>query len=159
MPQSPYALALALSLVAGIAGAEPAYLDDRSTPEAVIRSLYNAVNRHEVVRAYSYWEGSGEVPDFAVFSAGYAETDHVELRLGTAQSDGAAGSIFTTVPVAIRSLDTGGKVAEFAGCYTLRQVEPGIQAVPPFQPIHIVSGKLRPVTGGLQAAVPTGCDP
>jgi hypothetical protein len=35
---------------------EPGYVDDRSTPEALIRSLYDAVSRREYARAYAYWE-------------------------------------------------------------------------------------------------------
>ncbi len=31
------------------------YLDDRSTPIQVLKSYYNAINRQEYVRAYSYW--------------------------------------------------------------------------------------------------------
>ncbi|MGH6859926.1 MAG: hypothetical protein ACRECY_06700, partial [Phyllobacterium sp.] len=33
----------------------PEYLDDRSTPETVIKSYYNAINRQEYARAYSYY--------------------------------------------------------------------------------------------------------
>jgi hypothetical protein len=150
---------LVLMITAGMAVADTAYLDDRSTPEAVIRSLYNAINRHEIVRAWSYWQGSASTPDFASFAEGYAQTDRVELVLGVAASEGAAGSIYSTLPVAIRSVDQAGRVAEFAGCYTLRQVEPDLQAEPPFQPIHIESGHLRAVSGPLQAALPDHCDP
>ena len=31
------------------------YLDDRSTPAAVMLSYFNAINRHEYLRAYSYY--------------------------------------------------------------------------------------------------------
>ena len=33
---------------------QPAYLDNRSDPVAVLQSLYNAVNRREYARAYGY---------------------------------------------------------------------------------------------------------
>ena len=35
--------------------AEPAYLDDRSDAGALVRSFYNALNRHEYSRAWSYF--------------------------------------------------------------------------------------------------------
>ena len=45
---------------------EPDYLDDRSTAEAVIGSYYDAINRKEYARAYSYREPQAalmEMPD------------------------------------------------------------------------------------------------
>ena len=58
------------------------YLDDRSGPVEVLASLFNAVNRKEYVRAYSYWENAGtnpEVAPFDQFQKGYAETESVQL--------------------------------------------------------------------------------
>ena len=37
------------------------YVDDRSAGDAVIRSYYNAVNRKEYTRAYSYWESGASL--------------------------------------------------------------------------------------------------
>ena len=149
--------ALALLATPAPVLAEIRFVDDRSSPVAVLRSLYNAINLHETTRAYAYWNGSTEVPDFATFAKGYATTAHVELLLGVPVSDGAAGSIYFNVPAAIRATDAGGGVHEFAGCYVLRQIDPTLQAVRPFRPIFIVSGHLKPVTGLLQAALPKGC--
>ena len=47
--------------------AQPAYLDDRSTPEAVISSFYNAIDRQEYARAWSYYEDGQGVPAFDVY--------------------------------------------------------------------------------------------
>ncbi|KAB0677596.1 hypothetical protein [Aureimonas leprariae] len=124
--------------------AEPDYLDDRSDAKALIRSLYNAVNRKEYVRAYGYFRDEPDRPSFESFAKGYADTAKVELKLGTETSEGAAGSLYYSVPVAIRSVDTGGKAAVFSGCYELRLVQPGVQAEPPFRPLGIVKGRLEP---------------
>ncbi|MEO7383164.1 MAG: hypothetical protein ABIV25_15640 [Paracoccaceae bacterium] len=148
---------LAVALFATPSLAETTYRDDRSTPSAVVQSLYNAIDRHELARAYSYWDGSAEVPDFSTFAKGYKTTDHVELVLGMVTSDGAAGSVFYNVPVAIRATDTSGATHEFAGCYVLRLVNPALQEVPPFRPTHIVSGHLKPARGPLNAALPKEC--
>lgn len=147
---------LALVLLAHPAQADTPYRDDRSSAEAVLQSLYNAIDRHELARAWSYWDG-GDVPDFATFAKGYDDTDHVDIVLGPVVSDGAAGSVYYNVPAAIRAVDTDGTHHEFAGCYVLRQVNPALQAEPPFRPIHIVSGHLKPVTGPLEAALPVTC--
>lgn len=146
-----------LVLAAGAAGADEApYLDDRSGPEAVIRSFYNAVNRHEYARAWGYFGEAKPVKDFDAFVKGYADTKTVEVETGTASEDGAAGSIYYNVPVAIRATDEKGDSKVFSGCYTLRQVNAQIQE-PPFDPIHIEKGALKPASGDLAEAVPESC--
>lgn len=123
--------------------AEPAYLDDRSDAKTVIRSLYNAVNRKEYVRAYSYFRDEPDRPSFADFAKGYADTTRVLVKIGQQRSEGAAGSLYYSVPVAIRSTDAKGATSVFSGCYQLRVVQPGVQAEPPFHPLGIVKGALQ----------------
>lgn len=151
-------MTLTLLLAATPALADYPYLDDRSTPEAVVQSLYNAINRHELVRAWSYWQGGSEEPVYRSFASGYAKTDHVDLVLGKATSEGAAGSTYYSLPVAIRAVDTAGNSHDFAGCYVLRQVNPALFDVPPFHPIHLESGDLQASKGGLQKALPKSCN-
>lgn len=125
----------------------PAYLDDRSTPASVLESLYNAVNRHEYARAYSYWHAGVEaLPPYSQFVQGYADTVSVRLTHGRVAGEGAAGSIFYTVPVRLEAHHTDGSTRVFVGCYTLRLVQPGVQA-PPFRPLSIIGGELRQPTG------------
>lgn len=141
------ALAAALLLVplAGAArgAALPGYRDDRSTPEAVVSSLYNAVNRREYLRAWSYFRAGPERPDYPTFKQGYRDTEHVGLKLGKATSEGAAGSIYYLLPVAIEARAADGTETVFEGCYELRLVEPSIQDTPPFEPMGIVKGVLE----------------
>jgi len=148
--------ALAL-LLAGPAFAQdlPPYLDDRSDPASLVRSYYNAIARQEYARAYGYLATPPEYPSFA---AGYADTAAIEIELGPATTEGAAGSIYGTVPAAVRATSAAGAVTVFAGCYVTRQIQPAIQE-PPFRPIEITQGHLARVeaTGPLAAAVPTGC--
>ena len=72
--------------------AEPAYLDDRSTAAALIRSFYNAVNRHEYARAYTYFGPNGGPKPYEIFAQGYADTQFVTVATGTAPG-GSAGSV------------------------------------------------------------------
>ena len=135
-------LILTLLLAGSAAGAQQtAFRDDRSSPAAVVESLYNAVNRHEYLRAYSYF-ARDRIGDYAAFKAGYADTDHVDLRLGTPVTEGAAGTTYTMLPVVIRATDTEGTQAVFTGCYQLSQVSPSIQDRPPYVPIRIIEGTL-----------------
>jgi hypothetical protein len=136
--------------------AEPAYLDDRSSAEAVVRSLYNAISRHEYARAWDYFGETKPAKDFDAFVKGYADTVDVDVRTGGVSEEGAAGSVFFSVPVAIMATDKKGNSKVFAGCYTLRQVNGQIQE-PPFDPIHIEKGELKPAKGGLDDAVPEKC--
>ncbi|OSP56440.1 hypothetical protein [Pseudoruegeria sp. SK021] len=150
------ALILVLSAGPGIGQSLPDYLDDRSSPEQVVRSLYNAINRHEYLRGWSYF-APDDRPDLSGFTAGYTDTAAVTLHVGAVASDGAAGTIYWQVPVAIAAAALDGKVSVFAGCYTLFQPQPAVQAVPPFAPIAIKSGALAPASGAAEDAVPNGC--
>ncbi|WP_265519571.1 DUF1176 domain-containing protein [Nitratireductor luteus] len=137
------------------ASAEPAYLDDRSSPEALVRSLYNAINRKEYARAYAYF-GSPPAETLDAYAEGYADTDNVDVETGTASEEGAAGSIFYNLPVAISARDTDGTEKVFAGCYSLRLANPLIQTTP-FTPLHIEEGKLTPTDEPLETALPAQC--
>ncbi|WP_062115360.1 hypothetical protein [Aureimonas sp. AU40] len=141
--------ALALCALLALSPAAPAgtqtlpdYRDDRSTPEAVIESLYNAINRHEFLRAWSYFRDEPDRPEFESFAKGYADTSRVRLKLGMAEAEGAAGSTYYRVPAVVEAT-RGGTAAVFSGCYELRLLQPGAQAEPPFQPMGIVRGNLR----------------
>ncbi|MEO5755563.1 MAG: DUF1176 domain-containing protein [Mesorhizobium sp.] len=135
---------------------EAPYVDDRSSADAVVRSLYSAINRHEFARAWDYFGGNKPAKDFDSFVKGYDGTDKVEVETGAVSDEGAAGSIFYNVPVAIKATDKDGGEKVFAGCYTLRQVNAQIQA-PPFNPIHIEKGALKPSTADFEEALPPSC--
>jgi hypothetical protein len=127
---------------------EPGYLDDRSTPEAVISSYYDAVNRREYARAYSYWEPAAaerELPPFDDFVNGYADTASVELTLGQGGSGVGAGQLYFTVPVTLVATMSDGSVHTFVGCYTLHLARPQLQAVPPFSPMGIQRASIQAV--------------
>jgi hypothetical protein len=136
----------------------PAYLDNRSTPASLIRSLYNAVNRKEYARAYGYFHNDPATPSFDDFTAGYKTTASVDLAVGKVEQEGAAGSILSRVPVAIRAHMDDGTSKTFAGCYWLRLAQPTIQT-PPFTPLHIEKAKLSAASGSgaLAGQVPGSC--
>ncbi|BCG88811.1 hypothetical protein MesoLj113c_49210 [Mesorhizobium sp. 113-3-9] len=145
------------ALAADDTAPEAPYVDDRSSAEAVIRSLYSAINRNEFARAWGYYGDTKPAKDFDSFVKGYDGTNKVEVATGAISDEGAAGSIFYNVPVAIRATDKSGGEKVFAGCYTLRQVNAQIQAAPPFDPIHIEKGALKPSTADFEEAVPPSC--
>ena len=140
-------LAVLFALTAATALAQEApYLDDRSTPEAVVSSFYNAISRHEYARAWSYYQDGQGLPPFDAFAAGYADTASVIVTFGQPAQEGAAGSTYWTLPVRLDATGANGVHSYFAGCYTLRLVNPANQAEPPFRPLHIVEGHLKAAT-------------
>lgn len=136
--------------------AQPAYLDDRSTAAALVKSFYNAINRHEYARAYTYF-GSVAPQPYATFADGYADTASVKVATGRTVSDGAAGSVYYTLPVAIDALQSDGTHKQFAGCYTARLVQPSVQD-PPVTPMFIAKAHLDAAHGSLRAILPR-CPP
>ena len=140
----------------GLAAEPPAYRDDRSDPAALVRSLYNAVNRREYARAWDYFGDTKPAPDFDSFAVGFADTDRVEVETGAVSEEGAAGSVHYQVPVAIRATATDGTEKIFAGCYPARLANPQIQGVP-FRPLSLGKGSLKPAAGELVDAVPPAC--
>ena len=125
------------------AHAESPYKDDRSSAQDVVRSLYNAINRHEYARAYDYF-AAPPAKDYAAYEAGFADTDHVDVLLGAVSPDGAAGKTYYAVPTAIKSTDTKGISKYFAGCYTVVAINGGIQQSPS-KPFQIDRGALKPI--------------
>lgn len=61
-------------------------------------------------------------PDYKTFAAGYAKPVRVDIGLGKVTSDGAAGSIHSQVPLALRATATNGKVTMLEGCYLLTRI-------------------------------------
>lgn len=134
-------LVLALSLAAPLAQAQQApYRDDRSDPAALVESLLNAIGRHEYARAWSYWE-TPPVGSYADFVAGYAGSTLIDHRLGPVTIEGAAGSLYGTVPVVLKAREADGREVAYAGCYVTRISSPAAQE-PPFRPMVIVAGRF-----------------
>ncbi|MDO8361073.1 MAG: hypothetical protein Q7T08_13720 [Devosia sp.] len=152
------ALAVAAMIASPVAAGEPDYVDDRSTPQAVISSFYNAVERREYARAWSYYQDGEGVAPFEKFVAGYADTMAVSIRFGRSAQEGAAGSTYYTQPVYLDVTNRDGSHAQYGGCYTLRLANPANQAEPPFRPLHIVAGKLKYDRGEANFAA-ARCDP
>ena len=124
------------------------YLDDRSNAVDVLSSLFNAVNRKEYVRAYSYWETNSKVGPFDKFQQGYADTASVQLTTGKVTSGVGAGQIYYTVPAVLKAKTTGGSTQTFSACYILHLSRPEIQGTPPFQPLAIQSATAKQVSNG-----------
>lgn len=116
------------------------YLDDRSNPDTLIRSLYSAINLHQYSRAYTYYSDP-PAKDYETYTKGFADTAHVDVVIGTVTGEGAAGSTFSNVPALVRAKDTAGHLSYFSGCYVVRQIN--ADQDPPYTPLQIHSAKLK----------------
>ncbi|HJW48537.1 MAG TPA: hypothetical protein VJ726_03880 [Candidatus Limnocylindria bacterium] len=135
-----------------------AYLDDRSSPEQLIRSYYDAIGRRQHLRAYSYWEASNSLPSYDAFAKGFADTSAVHVELGIVGGGTAAGQLYWSVPAAVFST-TSGASQTFVGCYTLHLSRPEIQAAPPFRGIAIQAAQLTSVStpAAARSGLTTAC--
>jgi len=129
------------------------YIDDRSAGEELVRSYYNAVNRKEYSRAYSYWEaGAPQVIPFTTFESGYANTKSVTLATKPGTIGAGAGQTYYTVPAVVTASNNDGSTTVFSGCYTLHLGSPNAQATPPFQPLGIQSAKITQAASGSNSS-------
>jgi hypothetical protein len=137
------------------------FVDNRSGPIETVSSLLNAINLKQYVRAYSYFQNPATFPgSYDPYAAGYSDTDGIQVTFGVVQSEGAAGSLYFKVPLAMKVLTTSGATQTFVGCYILHLAQPSIQATPPFQPLGIITGTFKQVANGadVNPLLPTACN-
>jgi hypothetical protein len=145
-----------VAAAAPAAAQEAPYLDDRSDAAQLVKSLYSAISRHEYARAWDYFGEEKPAKDFDTFVKGYEDTERVTVITGPVSEEGAAGSRFYDVPVAIQAIAKDGSEKMFGGCYSARLTGPQLQE-PPFAPMHLVKGTLKPGDGALSDLLPKSC--
>jgi len=138
------------------------YLDDRSSPESLLHSYYNAVVRQEYLRAFSYIDHRPQQPtagEIQKFASGYEHTVSVRLKIGEENGDGGAGTITYCLPVALEATLDNGKKQVFSGSYNFRLVSALDQQMWPFYPLMITKGDLKLSHKPFEESVPASCDP
>lgn len=113
---------------AGEPADEPRGVEDGATDPAaaaaVVQRYYNAIAARDYADAYGLWSGAGAASGQSreEFAAGFAETESVEVEVGTSsRPEGAAGSVYVEVPVLVRARTFDGRTQRFEGTYTLRR--------------------------------------
>ncbi|WP_068313044.1 hypothetical protein [Polycladidibacter hongkongensis] len=135
------------------------YIDNRSTPQDVLTSFYNAINTGQFPRAYGYYASDYAPKDFDAWVKGYTSTVRVRLVTGSALPSPGAGQIYWSVPLAIEATLSDGSKRVYGGCYQLHMANPGMITAPPYSPIAMQKGKLEPSDKPLEQAVPEKCGP
>ena len=129
------------------AGVEP---EDPTSPQAAVDLVlryYGAVAQGDYRTAYEMWGPSGP-PDqsFEEFEAGYAETTNVRASVeAPSEPEGAAGSVYVTVPVNVTAQTPSGTDQHFEGDYVLRRVNDVPGAEPWQLRWHIESADLHEI--------------
>jgi hypothetical protein len=137
------------------------FVDNRSGAIETVSSLLNAINLKQYVRAYSYFQDPATFPGpYDPYAAGYTNTASITAAFGAVQNEGAAGSLYYKVPLAMRVLTTTNQTQTFVGCYTLRLSQPALQSAPPFLPLGILSGIFSQVDNStdVNSLLTTACD-
>jgi hypothetical protein len=95
----------------------------------VLQAYEQAIDAGNYPRAYTYWESNGTASQqsYTVFVQGFASTDSIALATGQAQTNAAAGSVYTEVPVVVLGQQRDGSRQSLCGTYRLRRAN-----VPPF---------------------------
>jgi hypothetical protein len=109
----------------GVASAPiPTATVSASDPGEVLREYYAAIQKRDYDRAYSLWADGGRASKQtrAQFAAGFAETSKVSIAVSdSTHLEGAAGSRYLTVPVAVDATLSDGRHQHFVGSYVLRR--------------------------------------
>jgi len=137
------------------------FVDNRSGPVETVSSLLNALNLKQYVRAYSYFQDPATFPGpYDSYAAGYSTTEAITATFGTVHSEGAAGSLYFKLPLAMKVLTTSGATQTFVGCYSLHLGQPAVQATPPFHPMGIIAGQFNQVDNStdVNALLPAACN-
>lgn len=91
---------------------------------AVVRSYYGAINAGQYPRAYALWGDGGRASGQSAsqFAHGYGDTSRITVNTGEpGRVEGAAGSRYVTVPVAVEAIHHDGSIHHFDGTFTLRR--------------------------------------
>ena len=140
------------------------YIDSRSNPLALISSFWNALNRQEYARAYSYFEAPAIFPGpYLTFKAGYLDTRNVSGLITPPEKLAATGNWYWRVPVVMKAETKNGVQQAFLGCYIIHQSDPALYVSPAFNPMGIQKAHFEVINpdadpASIQTALRAACD-
>ncbi|OAN66561.1 hypothetical protein [Sphingomonas sp. TDK1] len=123
-------------------------VDPKSSQAAadVVRRYYAAIDARDYGTAWTQWGDDGRPGQtLAAFEKGFAHTRATRVTIGAlGPSEGAAGSIYQTVPVTVAATLDDGTAQRFTGSYVVRRVNGVAGASASQLRWHIDSAQLRP---------------
>lgn len=138
-------------LIPALVAAAPAAAAIDTRPVAArqaVERYYAAIDRGDFRSAYRLWGANGgrSGQSYAGFVRGFARTADTRVVTGAPYGqEGAAGSVFITVPVDVYARLKTGRRQHFRGTYVMRRVN-GVDGATPAQLAwHIDQARLRVV--------------
>lgn len=95
-----------------------------TAPASLIRDYYSAIASRDYALAYNFWrdEGRASGKSLSAFKGGFVDTAGTKVEVGEpSRPEGAAGSIYVTVPVTVQATTRDGTKQRFKGRYVLRR--------------------------------------
>ncbi|MDE0880088.1 MAG: hypothetical protein OSB00_15735 [Sphingomonas bacterium] len=119
---------------------------DPAAAVATVEAYYRAIDAHDYRTAYRLWGDDGKASNqsFDAFARGFAHTRSATVTTGKpGNSEGAAGSIYITIPVTVSAVTDRGEQQRYTGNYDLRRIN-GVDGATPAQlRWHIASASLK----------------
>jgi hypothetical protein len=101
-------------VVLGVISVLPASAAEYTSPQAMLFTYYDAINRQDYVTAYGLWLNPRQT--YQNFSTGFAATARVEPYLGAVQASSTAQLAY--LPAVLLGYQTNGTVYSYYGCFT-----------------------------------------
>ncbi|NIJ38072.1 hypothetical protein FHR22_002775 [Sphingopyxis panaciterrae] len=146
-------IARSCALIQGDGASAPGCGPESTSKEAaaeVVKRYYSAIDARDFDTAWQQWGDDGPPRQTReTFRAGFARTQSTRVTIGAVtDGEGAAGSIFLTVPVTVDAVVDSGRHQKFRGHYILRRVN-GVDGASASQlRWHIESAALKAVAAG-----------
>jgi hypothetical protein len=105
-----------------VAGVTPTAYDNTATPADVLKSFYNAINRHDFRRAYSYLSFT-DGRSLRQFTAGYADTgfDYIVRLISAPYQNAANDHALTCVGIQLLAHNKNGQTVPYGGWYLVKR--------------------------------------
>jgi hypothetical protein len=122
-------------------------IHNQGSPLDLISSYYDAIARHDYVRAYQYWPGGAPGQTLDQFAQGFAGTANIGVVVGLSFHIGAAaGSTYAHTPLLITATDWGASQL-FVGCMVARKSNVPVGTSPVPDPNwYLYSANMRAVS-------------
>ncbi|MBZ9752272.1 hypothetical protein K7W42_15575 [Deinococcus sp. HMF7604] len=128
MTSRPYTALAALLFLAPASLSSSAEAQVMNRPQDVIIRYYNALGHKDYAAAYALWDRNGQNSgkSYAAFKNGFAQTYATYVAItGPVRVEGAAGSLYATVPVKVTAQLKTGQQQAFSGTYVVRKNNTG----------------------------------
>jgi hypothetical protein len=109
-----FRFALLVVLTLQIASVSPSRAAEYASPQAMLLTYYNAINRQDYATAYALWLSPPQT--YQTFAAGFANTARVEPYFGSLQSQNTSQVGY--VPAVLLGYQIDGSVYSYYGCFT-----------------------------------------